>query len=1445
MRTKAIAGIIMLFVLVMAAYAWWSVNSPAVFSRIETTLATELSAALGTEVKIGQLHTAGLSAAAVDDVTIFDKQGRRLAAIEQITVDYNILSIMRGQTAISAIRKITLSRPEVLLVEETDSTWNIACLTQESKSDQSSFTGKIAIKDASVQIQALRGNWDIIKADGQLDIQDSRSIAIKLSASHNQSPVTVQGFINTALKSFSLSMKANTLQPAAYQQLVPEKTGLIFTDGTLETVAVTVVKNSAGLTFAGEFSLHDLSAQVQGLDVSATSGRVSFTNNTVYLLATSARINNQPIAVSGKIAIAGDQPVFDLSVESTHFDIATISNNLPVSGIMAFSAEVSGTLADPMIKAELSAQEAFAAGYSLQAANAKFNFGSNQLQLEQFTAKVLGGQVQGQGTLDIISQQYQVQLVASNIDVASVGQLTMAVSGRGDVSLSVSGQGADWKTINGLAAVTLSDGQMAGMPYTKMTAFVERIGSSTEIKRYDLTLPSGLITAVGAIDEAGQLKLTIEGQGIELAQLPFTTINEIRFAGKAGFQGQLTGTIAQPQLALQFNADGLSMNEEPLGQARGVLKASSDAVAFEQVTLTHGAASHEFAGTIAFGGIQPECNLTLITHSARAETFVRPIMPKLALTGNIEHELTIRGPLDNLVIGGRMKLAEGSLAGYLIANAEGSYQLQKGLITVNHLDIDSLIARIKLSGTIAADESLNFMVAAENIDITRLQVEYPYPITGIVNLNGKVTGKIASPVVTGQVTASDVLINGQEIKNIIANLSYEDGQADLRELRFSQGQGNYVFSGAVDLKTAGIDGLLRAEGGEIAGIMAIANMPDRGIRGKLNGEIVVSGSMHNPNILLRGAITDGKIKNYPLDSIDIDAELKNKIITVNTFTATQGTEGVLVVSGEADLNGEMNVEVGGRSIDIGILTALFDTTVETQGTFSFNAQATGKTQDPHVAVSLEVQNGSIAHTEFDNLYGLLIFKQGSIHVNQLYVARGPYKASAYGIVPIRALNSQGRSQADITDMMDLTLRLDNADLRILPLLTKEVAWAAGPTTGELVIGGTLAQPTLDGKVTVANGTIKLKSLSEPIENVGVDIQFKGDTIKINAFDGKMGGGSYSMNGSARLNGLGLDHYDIMLVLDRLGIKHSYYSGPIDGVLAVTSQNNRPHIYGRLTVENATVNIPAVPEGEAMAFNAGLDVELIVGKKVRMYNPYLYDFLAEGKVKFSGTLQRPSASGRIEAKRGTVKYLTNRFTILSGSAEFIQFRSIEPVIKLQAKSRLERTTINLAINGPVSAMDLKLTAEPAMSQEEILSLLTLRGSYFSKTDSSPSDSTLGRDQLVSLLDAGLQLRFIAEVESALQDTLGVDELRLVRSSLFDYSSSRSRRKEADSQFQGYNIEVGKYLTDKLLISYSMGLDQDDNHSFGFRYDITKNIGLSGNLSNDSKKSQLTIETRYTF
>lgn len=1443
MRTKAIALLIIVLMIGLAVFCWWSTQSQAVFAELEGTLAGQLTETLGTKVTIGQLHMAGLTSAAVDDVTIFDKQGREMAAIKQVTIQYNLLTLLRGQTAMDALQKFTLSQAKITLVEEPDGTWNAACLKQQARPDRPEFSGNVILEQASIKVRSSKGEWDFDEVEGQFTVNGSKTVDANLAASHNASPLTIQGSLNNSNNSLWLTVKADKLNPAVYQTLVPNDTKLNFTAGLLKQVEITVTNSPKGLCYAGKFGLDNLAAQVDDIPIEQAYGDIAFTNENVYILSSHALVASQPVTVFGKIGIAGDQPVFDLKVNSPGFDPAAITNKLPITGVVKFDSVVSGTLSDPVVAAKLSVAQGTVANYSLQAVKATARFAGNILTIDAFSAGALGGQIRGQGNYELVSNRYQLQLAGENLDAAAVQNLPIELSGRGQVNLSVSGQGSDWQSMEGVAVVTLEAGNIKGIPYNTMSTLIERSGSQTTLEYFNAALPAGYVAASGT-QQGDQLNVKISGQGIALQDIPDAAVKNINVGGTANFDGQITGTTAAPLIALTFNVDNLKANEQLLGRAAGKLKADSQQVTLEQVLLTDGTASHEVTGKILLAGPEPELNLTVMTHAARAETFARMITPELKLTGNVEHELTLTGPLSNPNLQGKIKLTQGSLYGQLIARAEGSYERREGAIIVNNLELLSLGTHIKLSGTVAADNRLNFIVKAEDIKLSRLRVNYPYPVSGKVDVSGQVTGTVDSPRLEGQLEAPLVLLNGQEIKNVFSQISYQDGYATIQKLRFAQGTGNYIFAGTADLNTKDINGLLRVENGELDDILAIANLPDRGIRGRLNGEIALSGSMTNPNVLLRGAITSGQIKNYSLDSIDIDAELNNKIITINKFMGKQGVDGILVARGQADLNGDIDMEVGGRDIETGILPALFDTTIETTGKFSFNAQATGRTADPNVAVSLDIKNGSVANAAFDNLYGLFVYNQGSIHVNQLLLARGPYKASAYGVIPLKALNHQGRSQADVTDRMDLKLRLDNADLSILPLLTKEVAWATGPTTGEISVGGTLAQPALDGQLTVANGTIKLADLSEPIQNVGVDIRFKDDTITINDFDGKMGGGSYALSGSARLNGLAFDNYDIMLSLDHLGIKHKYFAGPLDGVVSLTSEKGKPLLYGKLNITNATVNIPAVPEGGELAWDAGLDVELVIGNKVRMYNPYLYDFLAEGKVKFAGTLQKPRASGRIEAQRGTVKYLTNRFTIESGSAEFTQYRSIIPIIKLKANAKLQQTRVNLAINGPATAMDLTLTSEPALSQQEIISILTLRGGDFSKANSqSRHDSVLGHDQLVNLLDAGLQMRFIAEIENTMQTALGVDEFRLVKSSVFDAYSNRASQDNNDSSFQGYNLEIGKYLTDKLLLSYTMDLDQNKN-SVSLRYDLNKRIAIGGTLGG-MNNGLVVVETRVNF
>ena len=196
----------------------------------------------------------------------------------------------------------------------------------------------------------------------------------------------------------------------------------------------------------------------------------------------------------------------------------------------------------------------------------------------------------------------------------------------------------------------------------------------------------------------------------------------------------------------------------------------------------------------------------------------------------------------------------------------------------------------------------------------------------------------------------------------------------------------------------------------------------------------------------------------------------------------------------------------------------------------------------------------------------------------------------------------------------------------------------------------------------------------------------------------------------------------------------------------------------------------------------------------------------------------------------------------------------PVIRLTAETSLERTKVNLVASGPLNAMEFHVSSEPAMSQQEIISLLTLRSRYTDKQNAAGGsrDTGLGRDEVVSLLNSGLQMRFLTEAESTVRNYLGVDDFHLVRGTLSsDSGQNGSTGNAAGAATNGpggterevYSLAVSKYVNDRLQVGYTMGVDHQES-TLSLRYDLSRRVSFTASQDQFGRK-QVGIETRFNF
>jgi translocation and assembly module TamB len=186
--------------------------------------------------------------------------------------------------------------------------------------------------------------------------------------------------------------------------------------------------------------------------------------------------------------------------------------------------------------------------------------------------------------------------------------------------------------------------------------------------------------------------------------------------------------------------------------------------------------------------------------------------------------------------------------------------------------------------------------------------------------------------------------------------------------------------------------------------------------------------------------------------------------------------------------------------------------------------------------------------------------------------------------------------------------------------------------------------------------------------------------------------------------------------------------------------------------------------------------------------------------------------------------------------FNQMGSFLPSVNFMADARVSNIKVQLEVTGTLNNKpSVKLTSTPEKTETEIIQLLTLRDAYGNST----SNMSMG-----DILAIGLQMSILGSIEDTVKRTLGLD--RFVFStgsgSAFDHYSSDEDNGNHNKDEQ-FNISIGKYVTDKLMLRYTQGLNGDKITRYGIQYDINDNIGIT--FERERSEFIFSLEAMYKF
>ncbi len=468
---------------------------------------------------------------------------------------------------------------------------------------------------------------------------------------------------------------------------------------------------------------------------------------------------------------------------------------------------------------------------------------------------------------------------------------------------------------------------------------------------------------------------------------------------------------------------------------------------------------------------------------------------------------------------------------------------------------------------------------------------------------------------------------------------------------------------------------------------------------------------------------------------------------------------------------------------------------------------TGATKNPKVELSASLANGSYNGIDIDQGFVLATMENHVINVQRIQGVKGDYKLSAYGKIPLAALYTTGYLDANDSKAMDMTIDFNEADMAVIPLITPTVKEATGALKGLVHVTGTIDQPEAYGTVSVRNGMMKIKTIGNEFKDIDGDLIFSGQQAD---FQSRISAGKGTAGLAAKVNWTGheMTNYRMAIQLDGLDLANEYISGPLQGELYIAEKNGIPTLMGDLNLENMKFKIPLSLETSESTRNLGIDVNVHAGKNVRLYDRSLYDMRIRGDVHFGGSVFTPTSSGQFNVVSGTFKYLSHTFDITKGTATFAS-GSYLPMLQLDAETNVGTYNIHLGVKGTVDHMDLTLKSEPSLSRKQIISMLT-----FGRGEPSNS-STITNEDANALAVASAQMFAFGYVQDAVQNALGLDRVNITTGSI-DPNEPTSRETSGN-----YNIEIGKYVLPRTMITYTQGINNKQN-KYGIEYSLRRSV-----------------------
>lgn len=401
------------------------------------------------------------------------------------------------------------------------------------------------------------------------------------------------------------------------------------------------------------------------------------------------------------------------------------------------------------------------------------------------------------------------------------------------------------------------------------------------------------------------------------------------------------------------------------------------------------------------------------------------------------------------------------------------------------------------------------------------------------------------------------------------------------------------------------------------------------------------------------------------------------------------------------------------------------------------------------------------------------------------------------------------------------LRIDFTDLAPLAALIPMVDDLGGSLAADIELGGHLQQPQVQGQISLSNGAAKVPRLGLDVRDIGVTLNsFSNGRIELRS---RLHSGEGFLQIDGELEGLGQPDWQLQGEVRGekfLIIQQPEIQAQIEPAIQLRAQQQAIEVTGETLIPFARVELKALPatatkvSDDVVILEAGevpgqkdkmdfyLDVKARLGDDVR-FNGFGLSSRVAGEMTLTQTPARAMlATGYVDVVDGKYKAYGQELDIERGRLIF-QGPLDNPGLEIRAQRTLRGTTdsiVGLEIGGTLQRPTSSVYSDPPLNNEGEAMALLLTGKPL-------SEASAGDAYTIISAMSGLGMDEGGSITAQIADTFHLDEFAL----------------SAEDGLERSSLMVGKYLTDRLLVRYVVGLF-DQLSKIGVVYQMTDRLRL---------------------